>query len=173
MGKLTCVKDSLVVIGMGTKFLEQVEIGSSLKVPGQQTTPAVAKIISDTELEIKFAFEDSVENASFKIWPKLDHSQVYSRVWKRLAQGGSIGIFPEGGSHDNPHLLPLKAGVTVMVTFWMASFFFLLLILLLSYHPVPHTGSWRHGSESIFGGEDYPLWSQLLPWSPLSLSCHG
>lgn len=111
------------MIGMGTKFLEQVEIGSSLKVPGQQTTPAVAKIISDTELEIKFAFEDSVENASFKIWPKLDHSQVYSRVWKRLAQGGSIGIFPEGGSHDNPHLLPLKAGVTVMVTFWMASFF--------------------------------------------------
>lgn len=26
----------------------------------------------------------------------------------------SIGIFPEGGSHDRPELLPLKAGVTLM-----------------------------------------------------------
>jgi glycerol-3-phosphate O-acyltransferase/dihydroxyacetone phosphate acyltransferase len=33
---------------------------------------------------------------------------VYSKVWDRLAEGGAIGIFPEGGSHDNPHLLPLK-----------------------------------------------------------------
>jgi glycerol-3-phosphate O-acyltransferase/dihydroxyacetone phosphate acyltransferase len=26
----------------------------------------------------------------------------------------SIGIFPEGGSHDRSELLPLKAGVTIM-----------------------------------------------------------
>jgi glycerol-3-phosphate O-acyltransferase/dihydroxyacetone phosphate acyltransferase len=26
----------------------------------------------------------------------------------------SIGIFPEGGSHDRTELLPLKAGVTLM-----------------------------------------------------------
>lgn len=28
--------------------------------------------------------------------------------------GGCIGIFPEGGSHDRTDLLPLKAGVSIM-----------------------------------------------------------
>ncbi len=39
---------------------------------------------------------------------------MYEKVWERLNRGGAIGIFPEGGSHDNPHLIPLKAGVTLM-----------------------------------------------------------
>lgn len=28
--------------------------------------------------------------------------------------GGVIGIFPEGGSHDRPELLPIKAGICIM-----------------------------------------------------------
>jgi glycerol-3-phosphate O-acyltransferase/dihydroxyacetone phosphate acyltransferase len=106
--------EGLTVTGTGTRFLSEVEAGASLKVAGQQTTPAVVRVVSDTELEIKFPFEAPVDGKTFKIWPKLDHAQVYSAVWSRLADGGAIGIFPEGGSHDNPHLLPLKAGVTVM-----------------------------------------------------------
>lgn len=43
-----------------------------------------------------------------QVLPKLDHAQVYEKVWERLNRGGAIGIFPEGGSHDNPHLIPLK-----------------------------------------------------------------
>ena len=39
---------------------------------------------------------------------------MYSSVYKALTQGGSIGIFPEGGSHDRTDLLPLKAGVSIM-----------------------------------------------------------
>jgi hypothetical protein len=37
------------------------------QVPGQSATPAVTKIISDTEVEIKFAFDTAVEQASFKV----------------------------------------------------------------------------------------------------------
>ena len=35
-------------------------------------------------------------------------------VWVQLHSGKAVGIFPEGGSHDRPSLLPLKAGVAVM-----------------------------------------------------------
>jgi glycerol-3-phosphate O-acyltransferase / dihydroxyacetone phosphate acyltransferase len=31
-----------------------------------------------------------------------------------LARNGAVGIFPEGGSHDRPEMLPLKAGVAIM-----------------------------------------------------------
>jgi glycerol-3-phosphate O-acyltransferase/dihydroxyacetone phosphate acyltransferase len=31
-----------------------------------------------------------------------------------LGQGGTIAIFPEGGSHDQTDLLPFKAGIALM-----------------------------------------------------------
>ena len=111
-GKITA--DGLRVHGEGTLFLSQVVLGESLKVPGQATTPSVAEIVSDSELVLKFPFDETVSSLSFKVFPKLDHHQVYEKVFSRLEGGGAIGIFPEGGSHDNPHLIPLKAGVTVM-----------------------------------------------------------
>lgn len=39
---------------------------------------------------------------------------MYSAVYQKLIDGGCIGIFPEGGSHDRTDLLPLKAGVSIM-----------------------------------------------------------
>jgi len=39
---------------------------------------------------------------------------MYDAVYERLASGGVVGIFPEGGSHDRASLLPLKAGIAVM-----------------------------------------------------------
>ena len=33
---------------------------------------------------------------------------------QRINQGKSIGIFPEGGSHDRSDLLPLKAGIALI-----------------------------------------------------------
>ena len=39
---------------------------------------------------------------------------MYSKVYTKLREGGCIGIFPEGGSHDRTDLLPLKAGVSIM-----------------------------------------------------------
>lgn len=48
------------------------------------------------------------EGSKFKSAPHVDQSAVYKAVFGRLSHGGSIGIFPEGGSHDRPELLPLK-----------------------------------------------------------------
>lgn len=48
------------------------------------------------------------KGSKFKVAPHVDQSAVYEAVFGRLNAGGCIGIFPEGGSHDRPELLPLK-----------------------------------------------------------------
>ncbi|QKX55741.1 uncharacterized protein TRUGW13939_02839 [Talaromyces rugulosus] len=54
------------------------------------------------------------QGSKFKVAPHVDQTAVYKAVFGRLSHGGCIGIFPEGGSHDRPELLPLKAGVAIM-----------------------------------------------------------
>jgi glycerol-3-phosphate O-acyltransferase/dihydroxyacetone phosphate acyltransferase len=39
---------------------------------------------------------------------------VFKNVEEVLGEGGSIAIFPEGGSHDQSDLLPFKAGIALM-----------------------------------------------------------
>lgn len=51
------------------------------------------------------------EGTNFLIAPKLNQKEVYDKVHAVLHAGGSIGIFPEGGSHDRTELLPLKGGL--------------------------------------------------------------
>jgi glycerol-3-phosphate O-acyltransferase/dihydroxyacetone phosphate acyltransferase len=110
--------------GKNTKFSSELDVGESIKISGISTTPAVKSIISDSELELKFPFdhEGAITDHKFKIYPKLDQHEVYEQVFERLHEGGAIGIFPEGGSHDNPHLIALKGGVRL----FFFSFFFLL-----------------------------------------------
>ncbi|CAK7240359.1 MAG: Glycerol-3-phosphate/dihydroxyacetone phosphate acyltransferase [Sporothrix thermara] len=50
----------------------------------------------------------------FKLAPHIDQTKVYHAVFNRLRNGGCVGIFPEGGSHDRTGLLPLKPGVAIM-----------------------------------------------------------
>ena len=108
----------------------------------QTPSTEIAEIINDTELRLKKPFktvealesltgrEDLNEDGkfasddlssikkytgtSFKVAPHVDQSHVYDSVFNVLNKGGCIGIFPEGGSHDRPDLLPLKAGVAIM-----------------------------------------------------------
>lgn len=50
----------------------------------------------------------------YDILKPVDQASMFDQVHKALAEGRSIGIFPEGGSHDNTDLLPLKAGVAAI-----------------------------------------------------------
>jgi glycerol-3-phosphate O-acyltransferase/dihydroxyacetone phosphate acyltransferase len=50
----------------------------------------------------------------YKITPKVDQHVMFQNVWEALAEGNCVGIFPEGGSHDQTTMLPLKAGVAIM-----------------------------------------------------------
>jgi glycerol-3-phosphate O-acyltransferase / dihydroxyacetone phosphate acyltransferase len=120
------------------------EIGGLIvlpKVRGQTPSTEIADIMSPTELRLKKPFKtaEALESltclvsssgngtpgnapnsstdpkgTTFKVAPHVDQTKVYDRVFEDLKDGGCIGIFPEGGSHDRPDLLPLKAGVAIM-----------------------------------------------------------
>ncbi|GAA5931927.1 uncharacterized protein JCM15063_001605, partial [Sporobolomyces koalae] len=117
--------DSTIIIGNGTSFTKdfsqsrwQIMLPRSLN----NVSIEVVEVISDTEMRIKKEFpkkatealREKAEGTAYKVLPHVDQSKMYSSVYKALTQGGSIGIFPEGGSHDRTDLLPLKAGVSIM-----------------------------------------------------------
>jgi len=114
------------------------------KVRGQTPSTAIGEIVSATELRLKKPFKtaealesltangprsgnitlggeedgdgklEASRGTTFKVAPHVDQSKVYAAVFAELEAGGCVGIFPEGGSHDRPDLLPLKAGVAIM-----------------------------------------------------------
>ncbi|KAK9320268.1 hypothetical protein V1517DRAFT_329899 [Lipomyces orientalis] len=111
----------LVVKGQGTEFTKECTHGGLIILPNSLGHAEIENIVSDVELTLRRAFKDekAIEHllsgpSKFKKAPKVDQSQVYEKVFARLNDGGCIGIFPEGGSHDRPDLLPLKAGVAIM-----------------------------------------------------------
>ncbi|KAJ9477864.1 Glycerol-3-phosphate O-acyltransferase 1 [Pseudozyma hubeiensis] len=74
--------------------------------PSKSPSPrALEKVAADL-------FED--QGCKYSCLPFVDQTQMYAKVYDKLAEGGCLGIFPEGGSHDRTDLLPLKAGVVIM-----------------------------------------------------------
>ncbi|OBA26651.1 hypothetical protein HANVADRAFT_40007 [Hanseniaspora valbyensis NRRL Y-1626] len=55
-----------------------------------------------------------IANSTFLYAPRIDHSVMFEKVFNHLLTGGTLAIFPEGGSHDRPNLLPIKPGVAIM-----------------------------------------------------------
>ena len=76
----------------------------------QLTGQAVFQKDGKTEIEQpgEQELQKGFEGSKFSVAPHVDQSKVYEAVFKKLHEGGCIGIFPEGGSHDRTELLPLK-----------------------------------------------------------------
>lgn len=136
--------DPTLVRGEGTDFTgSQYMVGGLLVLPSFQNTAAnaeIAEILGPTEIRLKKAFKGEVaeqqlaglnpaapdaysngngsekpeKGSKFNVAPHVDQHAVYDAVFDRVAEGGCIGIFPEGGSHDRTELLPLKAGLAIM-----------------------------------------------------------
>jgi glycerol-3-phosphate O-acyltransferase/dihydroxyacetone phosphate acyltransferase len=106
--------------GIGTKFDGPgFEVGGSIYLPhvgGESQKLDIAEIRGAQEIILKTAptlpsaFQQlsSPNGTSFKVAPHVDQTKVYNAVFERLRNDGCIGIFPEGGSHDRPDMLPLK-----------------------------------------------------------------
>ena len=118
--------NELHIIGENTNFLKDCESKGLIALPNSLGTAVIENVVSDTELFLKKPFKYSSKNAelkakeifktgaNFKSAEKIDQSEVYAQVFEHLSQGNCIGVFSEGGSHDRPGLLPLKAGVALM-----------------------------------------------------------
>lgn len=134
--------DPCLVIGHGTKFTTEFSPKTQIMLPKTVNT-AVAEVdtvISDTEMRIKREFGGEsgkttnrirekvtelqaagTQGLEYKTMPWVDQQEMYHHVYQCLKEGGCIGIFPEGGSHDRTDLLPLKAGVSMMALGAMAN----------------------------------------------------
>lgn len=112
---------SYIVKGIETKFTKEVQLGDKIRPPGGAAAFKIIDIIDDTTLVLdgtgtpeNFTLPTSSSPVSFDILKRVDQKKVYEKVLEKIASGGAIGIFPEGGSHDRTDLLPLKVGVALI-----------------------------------------------------------
>ncbi|KAK4703873.1 hypothetical protein P7C70_g2342, partial [Phenoliferia sp. Uapishka_3] len=124
-GKITLSPDDpLLVIGIDTSFIEEFTPKTHILLAKAEGggTGDIAEVLDDTHLRLLKPFSEAsakallrnATGAPYKILPHVDQTTMYQAVFERLASGGSLCIFPEGGSHDRTDLLPLKAGVSIM-----------------------------------------------------------
>jgi len=136
--------DPTTIKGTGVDFKNGTFMpGGLLVLPSVNNVAAnaeIASVVSSDEIKLKKAFKGDValkqltgqalddangnaeggspaksfDGIKFSVAPHVDQAQVYDDVFARIHDGGCIGIFPEGGSHDRTELLPLKAGLAIM-----------------------------------------------------------
>jgi glycerol-3-phosphate O-acyltransferase/dihydroxyacetone phosphate acyltransferase len=113
----------LSVTGTDTVFTEHLKVGDKIRPTGTAEAVKVTEVIDNATLiadgsmippeEYEKVFARSEPN-TFDVLKKIDQKVVYEKVLDKLASGGCVGIFPEGGSHDRTDLLPLKVGVALI-----------------------------------------------------------
>mmetsp|Transcript_14129 Transcript_14129/g.39048 ORF Transcript_14129/g.39048 Transcript_14129/m.39048 type:complete len:736 (-) Transcript_14129:82-2289(-) len=129
----TTKQDRILVQGYDTKFLKQLVPKDKIRPPGMAFAFKVIKVISHDQVIVdgagrpesielpKATVKDDDKNADgpkhgvpFDILKHVNTAVVFEKVIDRLASGGAVGIFPEGGSHDRTQLLPLKVGISLI-----------------------------------------------------------
>lgn len=125
--------DGIHIVGTNTKFTTQLSIKGLLGLPHSLANSQIESIEDDFHCTLKKPLKSSnsknqakinqllSQGTSFTCAPHIDNNVVFQNVFDHLAIGKTIGIFPEGGSHDRPDLLPLKPGVAIMALGSIAS----------------------------------------------------
>lgn len=113
-GTVATTEGSATLRGEGTSFTKQVGAGDQLDIKGLPKPLKVKEVLSDQELELAEEAPAAASACKYKVFPRVDQSQMYATVHRGLKMGKCLGIFPEGGSHDRTDLLPLKAGVAII-----------------------------------------------------------
>lgn len=109
--------DGNLLTGKGTEF---TKLNKRDKILDKKSVDGyvIKSIVSDTEIIVlnPNAKEggDDCDWLDYDILPFVDQTGMFDFVHAALAKGNCLGIFPEGGSHDNTHLLPLKAGIAAI-----------------------------------------------------------
>ena len=106
----------LLVEGLdGAQFTKQCQLKGQLVLPKEHghSNAEIVEILSDTQIRIKKEFKDlpgkdkasealrpDGEGVEYSVLPFVDQTKMYAKVYEKLAEGGSLGIFPEGESSD-------------------------------------------------------------------------
>lgn len=131
--RLQSAENKLQIVGEGTQFTKDCMPKGLLGLPESLGNCPIKSIEDDTHLTLKEPFESAnkklqgrleellLAGTRFKSAPHVDNHTVFYNVFNHLNSGKALGIFPEGGSHDRPDLLPLKPGVAIMALGAVAS----------------------------------------------------
>ena len=87
-------------------FTKRFSAKSLLGLPDYLSNAQIKEIPDDETIILSAPFRTYAE--------KIDNTETFQSVFDHLHTKGCVGIFPEGGSHDRPSLLPIKAGVAIM-----------------------------------------------------------
>ena len=69
-------------------------------------------LLSKMEVQFGAKIKSNLES-EYLVLPKLDQKKVYKKTLESLNEGKLIGIFPEGGSHDQTKVLKIKPGACI------------------------------------------------------------
>jgi glycerol-3-phosphate O-acyltransferase/dihydroxyacetone phosphate acyltransferase len=113
------VEVEVEVKGTDTLFVKELAAGDKIRPAGSSAAFKVKRIENEKTLTLEggdfsadFVFD--TPSVSFDILKRIDTKVVFEKVLDKLVDGGAVGIFPEGGSHDRTDLLPLKVGVALV-----------------------------------------------------------
>lgn len=111
------VSDETVAPEFTRRFTAKALVG----LPNYLGNAQIREIVDDETLLLEKPFKDTpkiqellAKGTCFKYAHRIDNTEVFQNVFNHLHTKGCVGIFPEGGSHDRPSLLPIKAGVAIM-----------------------------------------------------------
>ena len=127
-----------IIKGSGTQFQDQTKVTDTLRITvklKEQKLPVVfyfkvLEVVDQSTIKISISPEDLASlknnklfkklneneielNASFHILPKIDQKKVFQGTLDALNKDKVIGIFPEGGSHDQTKLIDIKPGAII------------------------------------------------------------
>jgi glycerol-3-phosphate O-acyltransferase / dihydroxyacetone phosphate acyltransferase len=117
------VDNVIHVIGVNTRFIQELKPGDKIRPLGTAYALRVRSIESETCMtidgnELPHDFPTTIfhqdKGVPFDLLKRTPLDKVFEKVLDRLAAGGAVGIFPEGGSHDRTDLLPLKVGISLI-----------------------------------------------------------
>lgn len=112
-----------LIRGRGSRFDKEAEVGGYVTVvlnSKSVLTGEIEKIQGPDELLLKNGFREdkdensklslanALKNIKYSLAPRNASSSSLGEVFQRFRGGGAICMFPEGTSHDQPDLLPLK-----------------------------------------------------------------
>lgn len=118
-------EQSLISVeGASTKFSLELTVGDKIRPQGTAHGLKIISIVSDTKMVVdgmnlpdefpSTVFGVDAVPAAYDLMKRTPLTTVFEKVLDRLAGGGAVGIFPEGGSHDRTDLLPLKVGISLI-----------------------------------------------------------
>lgn len=118
----------LLIQGEKTKFTS-LSLLDSIEVNRQII--GIEKIISDTCLYLKSKINKNIEKPiTYQIVPHLSNKDLYPMVFKSFENDQVVSIFPEGGSHDRPTLLPFKYGCASIPLSYMSNVYNNIIIVI-------------------------------------------